>query len=672
MSHHSGHALVIDSDPITREVCAATLREAGFVVRTMDAPAAASEALLASSYDLVLLDGAAPNGDGLALLRQLREQQVQVPILLMCSGASVEFIAQAMRLGARGLLLKPFNADDLRATALEIASERRAARSRDRVAALRPVVRIGQRLLGELDLQRLQDLIIETVRTELDADRASLMLFEDDGQWLRIVACSGLPAQVRVGHRVADERSLAGWVAMRRQPVRLDFSGDLTLPVDELRGVFLTEEIGSALSVPVLAGERVLGVLNAAKAHARQPFTEDDQELLMLLAAQAAIAIENARLYTRVASSEGRYRALLQHASDAVLLVDATGRTILDANLALEQLSGYSHAELLSMPLDQLLPALAELVRRTAEGHNGVAAREGPEIEMDLHTRQEQTTPVAVSLSAVSHAGERMILVIARDVSERQRIAKQLVQAEKLAALGRLSASLAHEINNPLQAIHNSVYLLLTRSLAEEKRQRYLKMTQEEIERLISIVQRMLDFYRPSREGMRPADVDEILDAVLNLTETQMAEQGVRLVRQRAGQPPRVFAISNHLKQVCFNLIFNALEAMPDGGELRVKTAVLEEGAEPDTEGFVTVLAGGTAERAGRAMVLIEISDTGGGISTQDLPKIFEPFFTTRTRGTGLGLAVSYTIIEQHHGDLAVRSVIGEGTTFRIALPVAQ
>jgi two-component system NtrC family sensor kinase len=298
--------------------------------------------------------------------------------------------------------------------------------------------------------------------------------------------------------------------------------------------------------------------------------------------------------------------------------------------------------------------------------------REGPEIEMDLHTRQEQTMPVAVSLSAVSHAGERLILVIARDVSERQRIARQLVQAEKLAALGRLSASLAHEINNPLQAIHNSVYLLLTRSLAEEKRQRYLKMTREEIERLISIVQRMLDFYRPSREGMRPADVDEILDAVLNLSETQMAEQGVRLVRQRAGQPPRVFAISNHLKQVCFNLIFNALEAMPDGGELRVKTAVLEEGAEPDTEGFVTVLAGGTAERAGRAMVLIEISDTGSGISTQDLPKIFEPFFTTRTKGTGLGLAVSYTIIEQHRGDLAVRSVIGEGTTFRIALPVAQ
>jgi two-component system NtrC family sensor kinase len=182
----------------------------------------------------------------------------------------------------------------------------------------------------------------------------------------------------------------------------------------------------------------------------------------------------------------------------------------------------------------------------------------------------------------------------------------------------------------------------------------------------------MLDFYRPSREGMRPVDVDEILDAVLNLTETQMAGQGVRLIRQRAGQLPRVFAISNHLKQVCFNLIFNALEAMPDGGELHVRTAVLEAGVEPDTEGFVTVLAGGTAERAGRAMVVIEIRDSGGGISTQDLSKIFEPFFTTRSKGTGLGLAVSYSIVEQHHGDLAVRSVLGEGTTFRIALPVAQ
>ncbi|NWF82017.1 MAG: response regulator [Chloroflexi bacterium] len=672
MHDHSGRALVIDDDAVTRDFCSETLRRAGFAVDALDSPVAALPTLLARPYDLVLLDSSMPAGDGLSLLRQLRERHLSVPILLISAGAGVEHAVQAMRLGARGLLLKPFSAEELRTTALEIAGERRAARSRDRVAALRPVVQVGERLLGELDLPRLQDLIIETVRAELDADRASLMLLEDDSQWLRIVACSGLPAPVQVGHQVPVARSVAGWVATQRQPLRVDAGGAITPPVDHLRDALFKDRIVSALSVPVLAGERVLGVLNAAKERTSSPFTEADQELLMLLAAQAAIAIENARLYTRVASSEGRYRALLQHASDAVLLLDAAGQAILDANLALEQLSGYSPGELRALEPGQLLPALADLAQGLGERANGATPRESQEIETELRTRHGQATPVALSLSAVPHAGEQLLLVIARDISERQRIAKQLVQAEKLAALGRLLASLAHEINNPLQAIHNSVHLLLSRPLSEEKRQRYLTMTQEEIERLISIVQRMLEFYRPGREGMRPVDVNEIIDAVLPLTETQLAERKVRLVRERPGRLPRVFAISNHLKQVCFNLIFNALEAMPDGGELGVRAYLVEADAELDEAGFVTVLAASAGDRSARPLVVIEISDTGSGIPAQDLPKIFEPFYTTRTKGTGLGLAVSYTIVEQHHGDLAVRSAEGVGTTFRITLPVAQ
>jgi two-component system NtrC family sensor kinase len=268
----------------------------------------------------------------------------------------------------------------------------------------------------------------------------------------------------------------------------------------------------------------------------------------------------------------------------------------------------------------------------------------------------------------VPHEGEQLLLVIARDISERQRIAKQLMHAEKLAALGRLSASLAHELNNPLQAIHNSVHLMLSRPLTEEKRQTYLSMTQDEILRLINVVQRTLDFYRPNRDGMRPVEVNEILDAVLSLTETQLHERRVQVVREgETSRLPRVFAISNHLKQVCFNLIFNAVEAMPEGGELRVRTYLGEAGNEE--AGYVAM--SGSKGLDGPA-VTIEIADTGGGIPAEELPKIFEPFYTTRVKGSGLGLAVSYSIIEQHHGELAVRSTVGQGTTFRIRLPVAQ
>jgi two-component system NtrC family sensor kinase len=291
-----------------------------------------------------------------------------------------------------------------------------------------------------------------------------------------------------------------------------------------------------------------------------------------------------------------------------------------------------------------------------------------------LQTRWAQPAQVAVSVSVsvVPYAGQRLLLVIARDISERQRIARQLLQTEKLAALGRLSASMAHEINNPLQAIHNSVHLLLNRPLPEEKRQRYLEMTREEIDRLISIVQRILDFYRPTRDGMRPVDLGEILDSVLTLTSNQLHERNIIVLRKDYPAPPRVFAVISHIKQVCLSLIFNAIEAMPDGGELRVGVYLAPEGSEVSADGFTVVAGGNASSPMIGPTVVVEIGDTGSGISSQDLPKIFEPFYTTRIKGTGLSLALSYSIVEQHHGEMAVRSELGQGTTFRIRLPAAK
>ncbi len=673
MNKHAGRVLVVDDDPGLRDICTQTLQRADFTVETADGAAAGLAKLTRTTYDLVLLDIYMPDLDGLSLLERIRAQDITVPIVIISGMATVEQAAHAMRLGASGLLLKPFATRELVELATEVVQKRRAARASDRGAALRPVLQVSQRILGELDLDRLHDLIIETVRAELDADRASLMLLDAHGTAMRIVACSGLPPEVRVGHRVPVEGSLAGWVASNRQPLRVDARGEVTPATAALRGALFEDQIVTALSVPVFAGEHVLGVLNAAKVRAGRPFTNADQELLLLLAGQAAIAIENARLYSRVAQSEERYRALLHHANDAVLLLDVAGRTILDANLALEQLSGYTRDELLTLTPDQLLPSVAELQQQAQHGRgNGQVQRESYEIETILCTNGEQSAPVAVSVSAITHAGQQLLLVIARDISERQRIAKQLVQTEKLAALGRLSASMAHEINNPLQAIHNSVHLMLSRPLPEEKRQRYLTMTMEEIERLISIVQRILDFYRPSREGMRPVNMNDILEAVLNLTTNQLEEAQVTVVRDWQPQLPRVFAVSNHIKQVCFNLIFNAIEAMADtGGTLLVRSYLAEEGSDAGAAVFTTISGAGATDPVQGPAVVVEISDTGAGIPAHDLPKIFEPFYTTRIKGTGLGLAVSYSIIEQHHGELAVRSEPGQGTTFRIRLPVA-
>lgn len=687
MSDRVGRVLVVDDDAVILALCQRTLRQAGFIVHAVSSADSVLMILQNQPFELVLLDLHMPTIDGLTMLDQIRSHNLDMPIIIITGTATVEHAAQAIRLGAQGLLLKPFSPADLRQTALDVLQKRREVRTHDRVAALRPLVQTSQGLLAELDLPRFYDQIIETVRVELGADRASLMLCEDNERLLRIAACSGLPKHVQVGQQVELAGSLAGWVAMHRQPLLIDNRREPSPYPLELQHLLVKDQIVSAVSVPLLTGKQVLGVLNAAKTHAGPSFTEADQELLVLLASQAAIALENARLYSTVAHSEARYRALLHHATDAVLLLDAQGTSIIDANPAVEQLSGYGHDQLLETPPASLLPQLADLTNGNGKSGshepktisplpmlpNGTPNPDGSgEVETLLHTRGGHSLPVSVSISHVPYDGQDLLLLIMRDISERQRLAQQLFQTEKLAAVGRLSASIAHEINNPLQAIHNSLHLLINRPLNDEKRERYLVMAQDEVERLISIVQRMLDFYRPSREGMRPTDLHDLLEAVLSLTGKQLDTSHVRVVLDLYPRLPLVFAIGNHIKQVYLNLIFNAIEAMSDGGTLSVRTFLMDESDNQPEAGFTSISTTGAAGHPIRGRsVVVEFSDTGQGIPPQDLTKIFEPFYTTRTKGTGLGLAVSYSIIEQHHGELSVSSTMGEGTTFRIRLPIA-
>ncbi len=688
----TGHVLVVDDDPLVLMLCRRTLQHAGFQVDQAPSGETLLETVKQYHFDLVLLDMHMPGLDGLTLLEQIRSYNLDVPIVIITGTASIEHAARAIRAGAQGFLLKPFSNQDLVDTILDVLQKRRDFRVHDRIAALRPVVQISQQLLAEVDLPGLYTLIIDTVRSELSVDRASLMIYEREG--LQIVACSGLPAEVQPGQYVNIDKSIAGWVARHRRPLLVS-SGNADDPVlaDIQTLVHEDEQIVSALSVPLMAGNNVLGVLNAAKLrhHAGRPFSDADRELLLLLAGQAAIAIENARLYANVAQSEARYRALLYHANDAVLLLDAQATSIIDANPALQTLSGYSREELLTLPPVHLLPQLehmahnrngasdrgdpaADLINLPTLGTPMSSRHTGNEVETNLRTRTGAMLPIAVSISQVLHEGQSLLLLMAREISERQRIAHQLMQTEKLAAVGRLSASLAHEMNNPLQALHNSLNLLLTRSeLPESKRGMYLSMARDEVERMISIVSRMIDFYRPSRDGMRPTGLHDLLDTVLQMTREQLSSRDIELVLELHPELPLVFAVGNHIKQVFLNIIFNAIEAMATGGTLTIRSYVLAASDDLPEAGYSLVPGSGAAGfRVREPSIVIEFGDTGPGIPPADLPKIFEPFYTTHDKGTGLGLAVSYSIIEQHNGELSVSSRPGRGATFRIRLPVAQ
>ncbi len=265
--------------------------------------------------------------------------------------------------------------------------------------------------------------------------------------------------------------------------------------------------------------------------------------------------------------------------------------------------------------------------------------------QQDLELLQAMAASVAVAMDNASLYSE-----LADFADELERSQAQLVQAEKMAAIGRLAASIAHEINNPLQAIHNSLHLSLHRRLEEEKRMQYLGMAQTEVQRLIEIVQRMLDFYRPSRGGREPADVNAIAENVLALAHKRLQHGGIDVQTDLRENLPLVPVVSDQITQVFLNIVINAIEAMPEGGELLVETKL----------------------SANRDWVLTCFHDTGFGIPSEQVVNLFEPFYTTKVDGTGLGLAISYGIIERHGGEIEVSSRPGEGTLFVVRLPVKE
>jgi two-component system NtrC family sensor kinase len=229
----------------------------------------------------------------------------------------------------------------------------------------------------------------------------------------------------------------------------------------------------------------------------------------------------------------------------------------------------------------------------------------------------------------------------------------------------RMLAGIAHELNNPLQAVQNSLRLFLHRSETNAaavaggngsnvtKYYRYLLMAEQEIEHVSDVVQRMLDMYRSDPERMHPIPVHTLLRETVATMTPHLQQRQIALALELAPRLPAVMGIHSQLAQVFRSLIQNAIDAMPRGGTLTIRSQLVEEQAGPHTTD----------------VIMVEVSDTGHGIPAEHLSQVFEPFFTTHDNGVGLGLATSHGIIQQHRGTLSVQSVPNQHTTFRIQLP---
>lgn len=350
-------------------------------------------------------------------------------------------------------------------------------------------------------------------------------------------------------------------------------------------------------------------------------------------------------------------RTLFDGLNDGLLLLDSGG-CVLAANQSL--------AALLGLPLDACLGHNWEaLCQRSSPVFPGALALQTLRRGEVGHSRERVTDPSgqvcvfdlqAFPLFGTDQSVEQVVLHIV-DMTERLQLETLARDNERFIASGKLAASVAHEVNTPLQAIRNFLYL--AHAAPEAQRESYLELVNDEIERISGIVRQLLDIYRHDNMQVGPVDINQLIERVVLLTSGTLANQRISVDRQLAADLPLLQGRADQLSQVFLNLIVNAIDAMPQGGLLHIQTRLQRKTPRKK------------ASRPTRA-VIIDITDSGPGMSKEVQARIFEPFFTTRPNGTGLGLAISKNIISQHNGTIGVASTPGQRSTFTIALPVAE
>jgi len=356
---------------------------------------------------------------------------------------------------------------------------------------------------------------------------------------------------------------------------------------------------------------------------------------------------EQVRLSEEVHRVERHLASVVESASDIVLSTDTKGR-ILTWNSAAEKTSGYSCDEVKGHLFSQY--CAEEYHKEVMRIFSNIEVQKGSNMaEWDLITKNGDRIPVSWLFSQMMGDLSRPVGIVAvgRNLTERRKFEMQLLQSQKLAALGVMAGGIAHEIRNPLAICSSCAQFLMDDDSTGEFRKECAEKITLGIQRASIIIENLLRFARPSKKNdIAQVDLLPIIKEAMTLVTNQAKLQKIELISYLPKEPVLISGIATLLQQVFINLFLNAMNAMPDGGVLSI-----------------------SAETGGRE-VAIRVADTGHGIS-KDIDKIFDPFYTTSSvgKGTGLGLSICYSIVKQHFGSIEVDSVKGKGSTFTVRLP---
>jgi PAS domain S-box-containing protein len=525
---------------------------------------------------------------------------------------------------------------------------------------------IDQALLTAQSAEEIADTALPYVRRMMLCLRIGLALFDFEVDEMRLLAVD-TEGVTQLGKGWRGSLKMTSFLEEIKEGEPHVVEDLETLPsLSPFLEILRAEGVRAYVQIPLVVQGSLIGSLSLGMSVPGCPAPEE-MDIAREVAAQLALAIHHARLHEQVQryadeleqrvaqrtaelqASEARFRSIFEGSALGIALADAQGR-VLASNPALQEMLGCSEQELRYRTLTEFAHPDDIAANEALHQELTTGIRDGGKLESRFIRKGGQVICGDLTVSLARGAGGDPMFTVSmvEDVTEWKEIQEALLWTEKLTIAGRLGASLAHEINNPLQSVIGCLGLA-DKVLAEGgDASRYLQVAREELRRAARTVAQLRDLHRlPKPEKRKSTDVNTLLERVLLLSRKKCEEHRIHVVWKPADDLPPLLLASDQMRQVFLNLVLNALDALPKGGKLEVNTAR-------------------TGQPAG---VSIVFADNGSGIAPDVVSHLFDPFFSTKPQGLGLGLFTSRRIVEEHGGHVDVVSQVGKGTTFTVWLP---
>lgn len=634
--------IIDDSDEVRDIIANLILEPAGYRVLTAKNGAAGFQMVVTEQPDLVILDEQMPGMTGIQVLRAMKEQNIQIPVIFMTAFGSEDLAVQAFRLGVRDYVIKPFEPPEMSRAIDRALTEVRLRRERDQLVAqleeanrrlhqqlqeLNTLYSIGRSMTSQLDLEVVLTRVVEASVFLTRADEGLLLLLDSESGDLMLRAAKNVDEQRARELRVRVQDSLAAQVFRSGEPI---------LITDGQPKVVTGYLVRSLIYAPLRTPERgIFGLLGVVNREKQRAFTPHDVRLLCALADYAAIALENARLYEETETARRKLEAVLREMEEGVVILDPEMRVLLCNPAAIASLR-LSTEGLIGKPLPQIIShnTLLNLLWKVSQ----VRRPHSAEVWISGgRTYNAHLTPVE---------GVGFVLMM-QDITQLKELDR--VKSEFL-------ATVSHDLRAPLTTIRGYVDLLEKVGPLNDQQRDFAEKMRRSIAYITTLVSDLLELGRIEAERepeMELFHLEQLIDAVVDGFRPIAAEKKLEL-RWEFTPLPLIRGNPHRLRRVLENLLSNAVKYNREGGWISVHVE--------QRDGYI----------------IMQVADSGIGIPPEDLPHVFDRFYrvqrpeTEEIEGTGLGLSIVKSAVERHGGRVWVESRPGEGSTFTVILPTAE